>query len=123
MQFQHGTPINQAGGGIGSQLYVFQQIPNGGSYNFLTSASATWAFTLQQIFVSWEGATQDGDIFFQTSGIPGRLYLVQVEQDKASGNLVIPCWNLQFGNYGIRVLSNGTGGNYQVTLFYTQMSF
>ena len=129
MQFQHSTPIpattgltgfaiatylieQTADSFIGSQQSITQDINSGSGFNFLTSTSPTFSFTLQQLFVSWDEVQVLGDIVFQG--------LLTIEEDTPTGNILIPCWNVAFGQNGLRVLNNATGGQYHVSLFYTQ---
>ena len=122
MQFQHGTPITMAATStglqafstepIGTQQFTAQDINSGSGFNFLTSDSPTWTFTVQQLFVSWEGVTALGDIIFQN--------FLTVEEDTSAGNILIPCRDVAFGPNGLRVSNNSTGGQYHVTVFYTQ---
>lgn len=122
MQFQHGTQIlPPANSQIGVPSFANNFNNSGSSFNLLSSTSPSWAFSVQQIFASWTGVTTAGQIAVQYSGLPGRLPFV-IWQTTGNGNFVLPMENLVFYNYGLNFLNSSSGGQYNISLFYTLIS-
>lgn len=123
MQFQHGTQIlPPANSRIGVPVFANSgTYASGQSFALLSSSSPSWQFSVQQVFASWTGVTTAGNIAIQYSGLTGRPFFI-INQTTGAGNLVLPMWNVLFGNFGLEFLNNSSGGSYSVSVFYTLLS-
>lgn len=124
MKFQHTTPFDIQPG----LQRLGASASSGTSMIIIPGQSSLFTITLQQLLLSWTGVTSLGQV-----NVVGMLAdpnpLVIYQGPAASGleaadNIVIPMYDeiYQLGVYGLRATNNSTGGVYNVTAFYTQLT-